>query len=126
MGVWLCYYYKAWFGAESNHLLFELEEYNNKNIRLQKKRLSIFGDIMSWWSYNSGAAPELSCLACQLFGICTDCHGFSGTTIFHNGVFTFLRLGVSNYKVLLLLYIYPFGNCDFNSHFIISMKRCWQ
>ncbi|CAG8482465.1 6553_t:CDS:2 [Dentiscutata erythropus] len=34
------------------------------------KILHPFCDIILWWSHNSGAAPELSRVACQLFGIC--------------------------------------------------------
>ncbi|CAG8674373.1 4701_t:CDS:2, partial [Scutellospora calospora] len=59
-GVWLSYYYKVWFDTEPNCLFCELELYKQQKYSFTKKTFSYFkGDIVLWWSYNSGAAPEL-------------------------------------------------------------------
>ncbi|CAG8563065.1 3418_t:CDS:2, partial [Racocetra persica] len=66
----LSYYYKVWFDNNPNCLLRELELYNQQKYPFIEKTFNHFkGDIILWWSYNSGAAPELSHIACQLYGI---------------------------------------------------------
>jgi len=101
IGAWLCYYYKAWFGNEPNHLLFELEEYKQKKYPFTEKTFKQFkDDIIFWWSHNSGAAPELSRIACQLFSICVTTASverlFSTMGFFHSPLRN--RLGVSIVK----------------------------
>ncbi|CAG8832195.1 27134_t:CDS:2, partial [Gigaspora margarita] len=60
-----------WFNIDSSYLLCELELYNQQKYPFVEKTFNQFkGDIVLWWSHNSGAAPELSRISCQLFGIC--------------------------------------------------------
>ncbi|CAG8839262.1 6646_t:CDS:2, partial [Racocetra persica] len=57
----------------------EISQFQTKIIKRLEKRwatweqpllLLSFGDIILWWSHNSGTAPELSRIACQLYGMC--------------------------------------------------------
>ncbi|CAG8571554.1 25123_t:CDS:2 [Cetraspora pellucida] len=61
----------TWFGSEPNKLLFEFELYKQQKYPFIEKTFKQFNsDIIFWWSYNSRIVPELSHIACYLFGIC--------------------------------------------------------
>ncbi|CAG8792392.1 4386_t:CDS:2, partial [Cetraspora pellucida] len=96
----LLYYFKAWFGSEPNKLLFEFELYKQQKYPFIEKTFKQFnGDIIFWWSYNSRIAPELSCIACHLFGICVTTASverlFSTMGFLHSPLHNKLK----NYKV---------------------------
>lgn len=72
-GQWINYYYQVWFGTPPRRILREYLLYQRKKYPFD---LSTFNqldeNIMDFWDSAKGVAPELSCFALHLYGICVN------------------------------------------------------
>src|SRR5438034_3644835 len=109
-GMWLTYYYWAWFGKESTCILREFEDFHLGKYPFDYNMYKQFnGDIWRYWCFAKTSTSELGPVACKIFGICVNaaaverfwsCMGFLQTNR-RNRLMVFILFLVYIYKYIL-------------------------